>query len=744
MRRDRWLLGALLSVFAATAVWSARVHSGVPDEVAVHIPAGVSFIESGRFAGGIGNPPLGQSWVGWPALLDGSYVLFEAEGLLGSRLAVVALALLGAGLLRRFARGLVGPLAALAAVFFLATSPTFSGHASLATLDVPITVAGLAAVAAARWVSRSGGKRAFTALGLALGAACSTKVQGLALLPLVALQIGAAVDPYWRRAHGARRSLVGASIVLASGLAVLHASYAFTPLRNGEWLPEAFLAATMAKALHGTSVGHQAYLAGEYSTSGWWSYFPIALAVKTPLVTLFCFTIGLASLVRSRERVVWLGLPIALFLGIGLVSSVNIGIRHVLPLYPFAFVVAGAGLVHLASRARILAIALVSVQVAEAWASAPHGIAYFNALGGGADGGYRLLLDSNYDWGQHDGALRAYLASDPSGVEVSIDPDPLVPRAGRILVGASALHGLLGSGPRAYTWLRERPSKRVAHTWFEYEVPVEAVPPVPPGPIARRLRPRRIALARHVLHATSHPAPAQSPKVAVDLAVACGAVLEYPCALEWLRGVLRQRPAHRGAFWLASELTASRRLGTLLFEGREYLDGQRPLEPAVAWLTPQQARVASLETGVATEIARLHRALAEWSFAANDPRDAAVHWRIARAVDPAHDPVQLAYRLGWLLATCAQPDCRAGAESVELAQFHGERRGWRGVAPYDLLAVALAASGRFEEAVEAGEQALARSRAGPQQAELGARLEGYRQRRAYRSTGPAGSAGEAR
>ena len=61
---------ALLVAFGASALASAVVHSGVPDEVAVHVPAGALFLASGRFAGGLANPPLGQLWVGWPAWLD--------------------------------------------------------------------------------------------------------------------------------------------------------------------------------------------------------------------------------------------------------------------------------------------------------------------------------------------------------------------------------------------------------------------------------------------------------------------------------------------------------------------------------------------------------------------------------------------------------------------------------------------------------------------------------------------------
>jgi hypothetical protein len=734
-RAEPLIRAALLVVFGAIALASAVVHSGVPDEVAVHVPAGALFLGSGRFAGGLGNPPLGQLWVGWPAWLDTHYVPFEADGLLGPRLTVIALAIVGAVVLHRFARSLVGPTAALGALLLLATSPTFSGHASLATLDVPITVLGLLAVASARWAARGGGVVAFAALGLALGAACATKVQGLALLPLVGLQL--ALDPWavWREGPAARLAAArGLGLAAVLAFAVLHAAYGFAPLRDGEWIPEAFVAATRAKARHGTSVGHQAYLLGRYSTTGWWTYFPIALAVKTPLVALITFAVGGAAVVRSRELAVWVGLPIVVFLGLGMVSSVNIGIRHVLPLHPFAFVAAGLGLARISSRARLLGVALVALQIGEALWVAPHGLAYFNLLGGGRDGGHRVLLDSNFDWGQHDGALREHLAGDHE--PVAIDPDPLVPRAGHIIVGASALHGLLGTGEAAYAWLRERaPSGRIASTWFEYRIEPDELGGAGSLAPSRRLRPERIALARHVLRASAQPDAQTQVRLALDLAVACNAVLEYACALDQARTVLALRPAHRGAFWLASEITARRRLGVLLFEGREYLDGFRPLAPADDWLSADALRAAAASVGATGDVARLHRGIGDAAFGRRAWSDAVLHWSLAYALEPTD--VDLTRRLGWLLATCPRAACRDGARALALARAHGEARGWSGAREYDLLAVALAELGRFAEAREAGRRALDAAQGRRLRAALGARLEGYSAGRPYRLAAPA-------
>jgi len=609
-RRAGWPAGVIgglaLCGFAVGAVAAAVVHSGVPDEVAVHVPAGVLFLETGRFAGGLGNPPLGQLWVGWPAWLDPSYALFEDGGLLGSRLAVASLALVGALVLWGWVQRLAGGTAALGALLFLATSPTFVGHSALATLDVPVTICALGAVASAHAAARTGALRWFLLLGLALGAAAATKFQGLVLVPLVGLQWGLTPDACWRTRPERRGELLRYSALAGLvAFAVLHAAYGFQGLAQGEWLPSDWVEATRNKLLHVSAGGHHAYLLGAYSAHGWWSYFPIAFAVKSPIGLLVAAAVGGFIIARSRRLAVWLGLPVLTFFALAAASSVNIGIRHLLPMYPFLFGIAGVGLARIARRAWPLAALLVAVQVAEAVYTAPHGLAYFNVFGGGREHGHRVLVDSNYDWGQHDGYLREHLSGTPG--RVAIDVDPLAPRAGRIVVGASALRGLLGPGAGAYRWLRERePTHRIADTWFEFEVPEGEAPA---KPASRRLHPDRLALAAHVQRARSLTAASSSPRFALDVAVACYAVLEYECALDQAKQVLQLRPRHRGAFWLASEITARRRLGVLLFEGREYLDGFEEVAPAAAWLPPADVAAHAEAIGAAEEIGRLQRAL---------------------------------------------------------------------------------------------------------------------------------------
>ncbi|MCK4342915.1 MAG: hypothetical protein KAY37_14470, partial [Phycisphaerae bacterium] len=170
-------------------------------------------------------------------------------------------------------------------------------------------------------------------------------------------------------------------------------------------LPEAYLLG-LARTSHFTGQ-RRAYLMGEYSDTGWRSYFPLAFAVKTPLPIQLLLLAGVAALVLRRARIHDVVL-LAGLLGFGLIygafmikSSVNIGHRHLLPLYPLIFVLASASAVWLTTRlGRWLAGgALLWLLIANLWVH-PHYLAYYNELIGGPSRGYHYLVDSSTDWGQ--------------------------------------------------------------------------------------------------------------------------------------------------------------------------------------------------------------------------------------------------------------------------------------------------------------------------------------------------------
>ena len=109
----------------------------------------------------------------------------------------------------------------------------------------------------------------------------------------------------------------------------------------------------------------------------------------------------------------WLGvlLPPVVFFGASLTSHIDLGVRHLLPIYPFLYIAIGAGLFRiLPANSRPGAAAMIScLLIVESCLTFPNYLSFFNILCGGVNSGPKYLLESNIDWGQDLKKLRAFL-----------------------------------------------------------------------------------------------------------------------------------------------------------------------------------------------------------------------------------------------------------------------------------------------------------------------------------------------
>ena len=240
------------------------------------------------------------------------------------------------------------------------------------------------------------------------------------------------------------------------------------------------------------SAGHPAYLLGEISRSGWTSYFPIAIAVKEPPLTLVLVAVSFAmarvGAPVSRSLAVAC-VPLFVLAASLLLVRVDIGVRYALPIVPLLVVLA-ARVATIPAPAWLragLAIGFVHHAIAAARV-APHDLAFFSDVIGGPSRGHLYLADSNLDWGQdvralgqwlgsHERPRRLYFsyfgASPPEAYGVTYVPAPTssphpspwtgtttttAPSQGRELLAISAMNvqGVFFDDPRAYAWLAER------------------------------------------------------------------------------------------------------------------------------------------------------------------------------------------------------------------------------------------------------------------------------------------------
>jgi hypothetical protein len=353
-----------------------------------------------------------------------------------------------------WSRALFGTPGGFVSLAFFTFSPTFLAHGGYATSDVCIALFMLASIGAWWRHLERPGAGPFVLSAVVFGLACVAKFSAAFLIPMMALC--AAVHVVARRG-GLLRILLSALGHAGVAFAVIWAFYgfrysAFNPglpaadqfivswpqmyagtgrvgqlihlLARLRALPEAFLYG--AAYVYYTSQSRGAFLNGDYSLVGWRSFFLWAFALKTTLPFMAASAAAAWVAVRSRVGAAAAGagrlaglLPLTpllcLFLvywAVSIPSHLNIGHRHLTPVYPVLFILTGAlgpWLARPLGWRAFLVGGLLAWHVGESVRVAPHYLAYFNELSGGPAGGSEHLVDSSLDWGQDLPGLKAWL-----------------------------------------------------------------------------------------------------------------------------------------------------------------------------------------------------------------------------------------------------------------------------------------------------------------------------------------------
>ena len=170
--------------------------------------------------------------------------------------------------------------------------------------------------------------------------------------------------------------------------------------------------------------GHTTYFLGEVSAAGWKNYFPIVYLIKEPLAFHILTLISLLSVAWLIKKPLWINpvsrtknwlknhFPefamltfISIYWTTSLASNLNIGVRHLLPVFPFTFVLVSLTITNLLKEPYLklkyfLLAILILWEIISVISIYPHFLAYFNELAGGPNQGYIYTVDSNLDWGQ--------------------------------------------------------------------------------------------------------------------------------------------------------------------------------------------------------------------------------------------------------------------------------------------------------------------------------------------------------
>jgi 4-amino-4-deoxy-L-arabinose transferase-like glycosyltransferase len=399
-----------------------------------------------------------------------------------ARLPMLIFLLITAAYLWRWAYMRYGASAALMAVVLLAFSPTIMAHGRFVTTDMAAAWGVLLATFHFIRYLKAPGRRTFLLAALTLGLALLTKFSTFLLVPYFMLIAG-----LWALAeqHGKLRPALRSAIRWGTRTAVLCAvafaavvwpvyiihTAAYPPERQAsdtqsilanhpdqslarivEWMADKpvirgagqyGLGLMMVKQR--STGGNTIYWLGRVVKAGGPLYFPLVYFLKEPLAWWLLTALAVSSLiVRSRRKHEhkhkprkgeWLAdhfdeTVMLLWLGIywltSVTSTLNIGVRHLLPVYPFTILLVSGRLsavMHWLKRNNPLRLRWAAAAIAilmgwyvfESISVFPHYLTYFNQVAGGPSGGYRYVVDSNLDWGQDLKRLSQYL--NKQGVE---------------------------------------------------------------------------------------------------------------------------------------------------------------------------------------------------------------------------------------------------------------------------------------------------------------------------------------
>jgi hypothetical protein len=424
--RKAALAAILLVVIASARIISTyTVFNHTVDEPD-HLAAGMEWLSAGKYLYEDQHPPLarvmgalgpylaGERWHAGPDSYHEGYRILGHDAhydriLALGRLGILPFFWIASAVVFLWGLRIGGPAAALCATVLFTTLPPVLAHSGLITTDLAAAAwIGAAGLASLYWAERPDRRRTVV-FGVAIGLACLSKFSALLFLPaaLLAMHRG----QLWRY----RRSLM---IACALAFLVIWAGYRFSFARV-EYLhvrlPAPRFFTGLATLWAHNAAGHASYLLGRTSPAGFWYYYPVALAIKTP-IALLLLSCG-AAMPSCRRPLTFC----AAILVCALASRINIGVRHVLPIYLGLAVIGGgvaAAMLQRRATSWILA-ALLLWHVASGALRHPDYLAYTNEFAGSHPENF--LADSDLDWGQDMKRLASRLQH-AGATEVTFEP----------------------------------------------------------------------------------------------------------------------------------------------------------------------------------------------------------------------------------------------------------------------------------------------------------------------------------
>jgi len=370
-----------------------------------------------------------------------------------TRLPMIGVLLLFSLFIFLWAKKLWGKKAGLIALFMCVFFPTFLAHGRLVTTDVGAAFG--AVFATYFWLEflKNTTKKSLIFAGLALGAALIIKFSLILLLPFFAI---ITLSSVWLKNDGQEKFKNLLKYILLAILAgviglvfIIWPVYSYNVAKYPEErqikdtkdllattnVPDSVIKINimldsnpvtrplgqyflgLLTATNRVTTGNTTYFMGQVSADSWKSYFPVVYFIKNPLpfhiltlvAVIYALWLILRRGLRERIRNHFTEFSMLTFLAIywatSLVSNLNIGVRHLMPVFPFTILLV-SGMTAKMLKEPFLKLKYAALGVLLLWQAVavvsiyPHFLAYFNEAVGGPDNGYKYVVDSNLDWGQ--------------------------------------------------------------------------------------------------------------------------------------------------------------------------------------------------------------------------------------------------------------------------------------------------------------------------------------------------------
>lgn len=450
---------------------NAALRSLTNDEF-VHIPSGHRYLVERDFTLNPEHPPLAKFWAALPlSQVDvrlfqpaeranhdfaGFTVLYSArfwelninrwwQIVFWTRVPMVMLTLALGFLIFLYGKTFFGMRAALFSVGLFSLEPTMLAHGWIVHTDIPAAFAYLLffLMLGRYWLSPTFGRAMW--LGVATGVALLMKFSLVIVAPIfIGVLVYQAVRRGTRQISRLQQIVQSILPAICAGL-IVNAGYFFQRpklaqqdaiwvlatagnLASGDWLlnmfnwgskilPTYYLFGIYSVYIHNHQ-GHPASLLGDYESSGWWHYFPAALVLKTSLPFLLLTVVAVrwalwTALIKREKVLISILAFVALYLAMAMTSRINIGVRHIAPIFPFLFLIGGVFLDHFLRTSpgkgrKILVAVMLTSMVFVAVRAYPDYLSFMNSLKL-EKSAWQLLSDSNVEWGQDTGAMARYL-----------------------------------------------------------------------------------------------------------------------------------------------------------------------------------------------------------------------------------------------------------------------------------------------------------------------------------------------